>query len=75
MPDLADRVRSALTDPHPIWESLLPDTMMIVRLCLGCRSDKSAEKRLLALGRLISASCLRVVEPGMKQFRNKFRTT
>jgi len=36
---LVDRVRSVLTDTDFNWETIAPETAVIIRLCLGCRAS------------------------------------
>lgn len=49
---LVDRVRSVLTDTKPSWSILAPETITIVRLCLGCRSNQKAEEKLDVLAEI-----------------------
>jgi hypothetical protein len=49
---LVDRVRSVLTDTDFDWETIAPETAVIVRLCLGCRAsvtNATVQKKLNAL--------------------------
>jgi hypothetical protein len=49
---LVDRVRSVLTDTDFDWETIAPETAVIVRLCLDCRATTTiatVQKKLDAL--------------------------
>jgi hypothetical protein len=49
---LIDRVRSVLTDTDFDWETIAPETAVIVRLCLGCQASTTiatVQKKLNAL--------------------------